>query len=54
MGKPAKLEPFTIDTGDAAPIKLRPRPHSPLDLVKIKEFIDENLANGVISESDSP
>src|SRR5438552_3477298 len=54
MGRPAKLEPFNIDTGDHAPIKINPRPYSPVDLAKIKEFIDENIKNGVISESDSP
>ena len=54
IGKPAYLEPFKIDTGDAEPIKISPRPHSPLDLEKIKAFIDENLKNGVISESESP
>ena len=54
MGRPAKLEPFNIDTGDHAPIKINPRPYSPVDLAKIKEFIDENLKTGVISESDSP
>src|SRR5271163_1216538 len=46
IGRPSKLEPFTIDTGDAKPINIRPRAHSPLDLQKIKEFIDENLKNG--------
>src|SRR5436190_22546559 len=54
MGRPAKLEPFNIDTGDHAPIKINPRPYSPVDLAKIKEFIDENLKTGVISESDTP
>ena len=54
MGRPSNLEPFDIDTGDAEPIKISPRPYSPVDLDKIKEFIDENLKTGVISESDSP
>ena len=54
MGCPSKLEPFSIDTGDHPPIKINPQAYSPVDLVKIKEFIDENLKNGVISESDSP
>ena len=54
MGRPANLEPFEIDTGDVKPINIRPRPYSPLDLEKIKAFIDENLKNGVISESTSP
>jgi len=54
IGRPAKLEPFRIDTDHHPPIKINPRPYSPLDLIKIKEFIDENLKNGVISESDSP
>ena len=54
IGRPANLEPFHIDTGDAKPINIRPRSHSPLDLEKIKEFIEENLKNGVISESESP
>ena len=54
IGRPAKLEPFTIDTGDHESIKIKPRPHSPLDLTKIKEFIDENMENGIIEETDSP
>ena len=54
IGRPAKLEPFHIDTSDHAPIRINPRAYSPVDLVKIKEFIDENLKSGVISESDSP
>ena len=54
IGKPANLEPFTIDTGDTKPINVRPRSYSPVDLEKIKAFIDENLKNGVISESESP
>ena len=54
IGRPANLEPFDIDTGDAKPINIRPRAHSPVDLEKIKDFIDENLKNGVISESESP
>src|SRR5580704_10230030 len=36
------------------PIKISPRPYSPVDLAKIRSFIDENLKNKVISESDSP
>ena len=54
IGSPSNLEPFDIDTGDAKPINIRPRAHSPKDLERIKEFIDENLKNTVISESDSP
>jgi len=54
IGRPSNLDPFEIDTGDAHPINIRPRAHSPKDLEKIKEFIDENLKSGVISESDSP
>src|SRR5579859_3201012 len=54
VGTPANLEPFKIDTGDAEPIKVPGRPYSPLDLEKIKEFIDENIANGIIKESESP
>src|SRR5579859_7287815 len=54
IGKPAKLEPFVIDTGDAEPIKISPRPYSPFDLEKIKEFIDEGIKNGIIQESESP
>ena len=53
IGRPAKFEPFRIDTDDHASIKINPRPYSPVDLAKIKEFIDENLKTGVISESDS-
>ena len=54
IGKPAKLEPFVIDTGDAEPIKISPRPYSPVDLDKIKEFIDNGVKNGIIHESESP
>ena len=54
IGRPPNLEPFEIDTGDAKPINIRPRSYSSLDLEKINEFIDENLKNGVISESKSP
>ena len=54
IGEPAKLEPFVIDTGDAEPIKISPRPYSPLDLEKIKAFIDEGIKNGIIQESESP
>lgn len=54
IGRPANLEPFTINTGDTEPINIRPRSYSPVDLEKIKAFIDENLKNGVISESESP
>ena len=54
IGRPAKLEPFVIDTGDAQPIKISPRPYSPLDLEKIKEFIDDAIKKGIIQESESP
>src|SRR5579871_1263469 len=54
VGTPAKLPPFTINTGDKEPIRIRPRPHSPLDLAKIKEFLKENLKTDIISESQSP
>lgn len=54
IGTPANLEEFKIDTGDHEPIRISPRPYSPLDHVKIHQFIDENLANGVLSHSDSP
>ena len=54
IGKPAKLDPFVIDTGDSEPIKISPRPYSPLDLEKIKAFIDEGIKNGIIRESESP
>jgi transposase InsO family protein len=54
IGKPAKLQPFVIDTGDAEPIKISPRPYSPMDLEKIKTFVDEAIKNGIIQESESP
>jgi hypothetical protein len=54
VGKPAKLEPFPIDTGDAEPIKISPRPYPPADLEKIKEFIDNGVKNSIIRESESP
>jgi transposase InsO family protein len=54
VGIPAKLQPFTIDTGSQPPIKIPPRKYSPSDQEKIKEFIDEGLKSGVISESESP
>jgi hypothetical protein len=36
MGRPSNLEPFDIDTSDAEPIKISPRPYSPVNLAKIK------------------
>ena len=54
IGRPAKLDPFVIDTGDAQPIKISPRPYSPLDLEKIKEFLDDAIKKGIIQESESP
>ena len=54
IGTPAKLQPLTINTGDHEPIRIKPRHHSPLDLAKIKKFLDENIQNGVITESQSP
>ena len=53
ISKPAKLEPFVIDTRDAEPIKISPRPYSPIDLDKIKEFINEGVKNSIIRESKS-
>src|SRR2546423_14430712 len=53
IGKPAKLDPFVIDTGDAEPIKISRRPYSPLNLDKIKEFIDNGVKNSIIQESES-
>jgi len=38
----------------AAPDQDPPRKYSPADQEKIKEFIDEGLKSGVISESESP
>ena len=54
VGIPAKLQPFTIDTGPNPPIKIPQRKYSPADQDKINEFVKENLENGVISESESP
>jgi len=54
IGIPAKLEPFVINTQDHKPIKIPARRYSPTDLATIKTFVDENLKNGVISESESP
>ncbi|HTS08815.1 MAG TPA: reverse transcriptase domain-containing protein [Candidatus Eisenbacteria bacterium] len=54
IGILAKLAPFVINTQDHEPIKIPARRYSPADLVTIKAFVDENLKNGVISESDSP
>src|SRR5437764_13294555 len=53
ISKPAKLDPFVIDTGDAEPIKISPQPYSPLDLDKIKEFINKGVKNSIIQESES-
>jgi hypothetical protein len=50
VGIPAKLQPFIIDTGSQPPIKVPPRKYSPVDQAKIKEFIDEGLESGIISE----
>ena len=54
VGTPAKLLLFTIDTVNHALIKIPPRKYSPADLAKIKEFLDENTANGIIKSSESP
>ncbi|HUJ81448.1 MAG TPA: aspartyl protease family protein, partial [Candidatus Acidoferrales bacterium] len=54
IGIPAKLAPFVINTQEHEPIKIPARRYSPTDLATIKTFVDENLKNGVISESDSP
>ena len=54
FGTPAKVSEFKIDTGDHKPIRIRPRPHSPVELKGIKEFIDKYLAAGVIQPSQSP
>src|SRR3981189_871987 len=54
IGKPAKLQPFVIDTGDAEPIKISPRPYSPVDLDKIKTFVDEAIKNGITQKPNSP
>ena len=54
IGIPAKLAPFVINTQDHELIKIPARRYSPIDLATIKTFVDENLKNGVISESESP
>jgi hypothetical protein len=48
FGNPAKVDEFKIETGDHKPIRIRPRPHSPVELKGIKEFLDKYLAAGVI------
>ena len=48
---PINLELFDTDGSDVKPC---PRASSPHDLEKIKEFINANLKNGVISKSESP
>jgi len=54
FGNPAKVDEFKIETGDHKPIRIRPRPHSPVELKGIKEFLDKYLAAGVIQASQSP
>ena len=54
IGIPAKLTAFVINTQDHEPIKIPARRYSPTDLATIKTFVDKNLKNGVISESESP
>ena len=51
--KSIKIKSFIINIDDEKSIRIRSRSHSPLDLKKIKEFIDKNLINNIISESDS-
>jgi len=53
IGIPVKLTPFVINMQDHEPIKISAQCYSPTDLAIIKTFVDENLKNGVISESDS-
>ena len=54
FGSPAKVKPFNIDTGEHDPIRIRPRPHSPLELKGIQEFLAKYLEAGVIQPSQSP
>ena len=54
FGTPAKVDDFKIDTADHKPIRIRPRPHSPVELKGIKEFLDKYLVAGVIQPSQSP
>jgi hypothetical protein len=54
IGKPVRLEPFVINTSDTELIKITLRPYSPMDLEKIKTFIDEAIKNSIIRESKSP
>jgi len=52
IGIPANITPFVINTQDHEPIKIPARRYSPTDLATIRTFVDENLKNGVISESE--
>jgi len=54
IGIPAKLASFVINTQDHEPVEIPARRYSPMDLATIKAFVDKNLKNGIISESDSP
>jgi hypothetical protein len=54
FGTPAKVDEFKIDTGTNPPIRIRPRPHSPMELKGIEEFLNKYLAAGVIQPSQSP
>jgi len=54
FGSPARVKPFDIHTGDHDPIRIRPRPHSPLELKGIQEFLAKYLEAGVIQPSQSP
>jgi len=51
---PGELAPFVINTQDHEPIKIPVWRYSLTDLATIKTFVDENLKNDVISESESP
>jgi hypothetical protein len=50
---PAGSRVHHIDTGNAQPFKIRGRPHSPRENLKIKKFVEDALEKEVIEPSDS-
>ena len=48
------VEPDTIDTGDAMPVKQRPYRTTPENKQEIDRQVDDMLQKGIIQESVSP
>lgn len=51
---PARKWTHNIETGDATPIRVQGRPHTPLEHEAISAFVKDALRDGIIEPSDSP